>query len=490
MRAVYVHSNEKYVSKLFIAGLIVALFLSLFLTTHKAEAASVTIPSNGVQIKDSAGNLLQAHGGGIIKVGSYYYWFGENRSGDNLVACYRSTDLKTWEFRNNVLKHSSAPELATANIERPKVIYNASTGQFVMWMHKENGVDYSEARAAVAYSSTIDGNYTWQGSFQPQGQYMSRDDTLFVDDDGSAYFISSARENLDTHIYKLSSDYRSIASLVQKVWVGSQREAAAMFKRNGVYFLVTSGATGWAPNQMKYGTATSIAGTWSALSNVGDGTSFDSQPAYIVPVQGTSTTSYLYIGDRWAGAWGGIVNDSRYVFLPISFPSNTSMSLTYYDKLTIDTATGTISGSNYSINSTTNYKILNRNSNKSLAVSGTDKTLSAAPIQQFTDTTSLFQRWQFVKKANGYYSIINKQSGKYMDINGQSTADGATNIQYASNGGKNQEWLLVDLENGYYAIENRNSRKFMDISGSSTADGGQNIQYTWNGGNNQQWTIN
>jgi hypothetical protein len=310
MRAVYVHSNEKFVGKLFIVGLIVALFLSLFLTTQKAEAASVTIPSNGVQIKDSAGNLLQAHGGGIIKVGSYYYWFGENRSGDNLVACYRSTDLKTWEFRNNVLKHSSAPELATANIERPKVIYNASTGQFVMWMHKENGVDYSEARAAVAYSSTVDGNYTWQGSFQPQGQYMSRDDTLFVDDDGSAYFISSARENLDTHIYKLSSDYRSIASLVQKVWVGSQREAAAMFKRNGVYFLVTSGATGWAPNQMKYGTATSIAGTWSALSNVGDGTSFDSQPAYIVPVQGTSTTSYLYIGDRWAGAWGGIVNDS------------------------------------------------------------------------------------------------------------------------------------------------------------------------------------
>ena len=45
----------------------------------------------------------------------------------------------------------------------------------------------------------------------------------------------------------------SIASLVQKFWVGSQREAAAMFKRNGVYFIVTSGATGWTPNQMKYG---------------------------------------------------------------------------------------------------------------------------------------------------------------------------------------------------------------------------------------------
>jgi hypothetical protein len=47
-----------------------------------------------------------------------------------------ATDLKTWEFRNNVLIHSSATELRRANIGRPKVICNSSTGQFVMWMHK------------------------------------------------------------------------------------------------------------------------------------------------------------------------------------------------------------------------------------------------------------------------------------------------------------------------------------------------------------------
>jgi hypothetical protein len=127
-----------------------------------------------------------------------------------------------------------------------------------------------------------------------------------------------------------------------------------MFKRNGVYFIVTSGATGWSPNQMKYGTATSIAGTWSALSNAGDSTASDTQPAVIIPVQGTSTTSYLYVGDRWAGAWGGIVNESRYVFLPLAFPTNTSMTFTYYDKVTIDTATGSITGSNYSFSASTN----------------------------------------------------------------------------------------------------------------------------------------
>ncbi|MGK7534748.1 hypothetical protein, partial [Salmonella enterica] len=79
---------------------------------------------------------------------------------------YRSTDLRTWEFRHHVLTQASHPELSVANIERPKVIYNASTGQYVMWMHKENGSDYGEARAAVATSPTVDGDYTYRGSFR------------------------------------------------------------------------------------------------------------------------------------------------------------------------------------------------------------------------------------------------------------------------------------------------------------------------------------
>ena len=164
-----------------------------------ARAATVTV-TNGVQFTDTSGNPLHAHGGGMIKVGSYYYWFGENRNDNNTfryVSVYRSTDLRNWEFRNNVLTQSSAAELNVSNIERPKVIYNSSTGQYVLWMHWENGSDYGQARVAVATSSTVDGNYTYRGSFRPLG-YDSRDMTVFRDDDGSAYLISSTRVNIDT----------------------------------------------------------------------------------------------------------------------------------------------------------------------------------------------------------------------------------------------------------------------------------------------------
>src|SRR3954453_19858342 len=85
-------------------------------------AAAEVVVTNATQFVDTTGAVVHAHGGGVIKVGSYYYWFGENRNPDNTfryVSAYRSTDLKTWQFRGNVLSQSSAPELATAYIERP-----------------------------------------------------------------------------------------------------------------------------------------------------------------------------------------------------------------------------------------------------------------------------------------------------------------------------------------------------------------------------------
>ncbi|XXY35165.1 hypothetical protein WMF04_31225 [Sorangium sp. So ce260] len=72
------------------------------------------------------------------------------------------------------------------------------------------------------------------------------------------WIFEAQAANADLHIYRLTSDYLYVSSLVQILWAGSWREAPASFKRNGVYFLLTSGATGWDPNQQKYATASSI----------------------------------------------------------------------------------------------------------------------------------------------------------------------------------------------------------------------------------------
>jgi hypothetical protein len=458
--------------------------LAQSLLVSPAHAAAVTV-TNGTQFTDTTGAVVHAHGGGVIKVGSYYYWFGENRNADNTfryVSVYRSTDLKTWEFRNNVLTQNSAAELNRANIERPKVIYNSSTGQYVMWMHKENGSDYGEARAAVATSPTVDGNYTYRGSFRPLG-YMSRDITLFRDDDGTAYMISAANENADLHVYRLSADYLTVTARVQRLWPGSWREAPAMFKRNGVYFLLTSGATGWSPNQQKYATATSVTGTWSALQNVGDGTAFGSQTAYVLPVQGSQTTSYLYLGDRWAGAWGGRVNDSQYVWLPLQFPSNTTMTMSWFNQVTIDTATGVIQG----VGGGASYiSLVARHSGKCADVSD-ESTADRAAIIQWPCTGGANQQWQAVDVGGGYVQLRARHSGKCLDVSSGSTADGARLLQWPCGSGANQQWQAVDAGGGYVQYRARHSGKCIDVSNSSTADGATLQQWACTGGTNQQW---
>ncbi len=197
-----------------------------------------------------------------------------------------------------------------------------------------------------------------------------------------------------------------------------------MFKRGSVYFLVTSGATGWDPNQGKYATASSITGTWSGLSNFGDGTTYDSQSAYVLPIEGSSSTTYLYMGDRWAGAWSGKVMESRYVWLPLQFPTSTSLTMNWGSNVSIDTSTGAVTASSPAIDTNAYYLLENRNGGKDLNVLN-QGTANGDNLEQYIDSGWFSQQWKFVSAGSGYYKIQNRASGKLVGVENGSTADGA-----------------------------------------------------------------
>ncbi|MEV4558105.1 RICIN domain-containing protein [Kitasatospora sp. NPDC049285] len=449
-----------------------------------AAGVDVTV-ANASQFTDASGKAVQAHGGGVIKVGGYYYLFGEDRNADNTfhyVSVYRSKDLKTWQFRRHVLTQATNPELASANIERPKVIFNSTTGEFVMWMHKENSTDYGEARAAVATSKTVDGDYAWQGSFRPLGDQMSRDITLFKDDDGTAYMISASNENRDLHVYRLSADYKSIDAQVQNLWVGQSREAPAMFKRNGVYFLLTSGATGWSPNQQKYGTATSVTGHWSDLKDVGDSTTFGSQTAYVLPVQGTASTDYLYLGDRWGNSFGGMVNDSRYVWLPLAFPTATTLSMEYFPEVAINAARGTVSGVGGP------WETLSAGHSGKCVDLADWSTADGAKVDQWGCNWGLNQQYWFKDTGGGAVQLVNRYSGKCASVDGASTEDGAKVVQNTCDAASlGQLWKPQSTGTAFTLVASV-SGKCLDVADKSTGDGAALIQWACNGGANQTWT--
>ena len=117
-----------------------------------------------------------------------------------------------------------------------------------------------------------------------------------------------------------------------------------MFKRDGVYFMLTSGNSGRQPNQQECATATSITGRWAAMADAGDDTGYGSQTTFVLPVQGAQGTSYLYVGDSWGNSMGGMVNDSQYNWLPLTFPVKTTMNLPWYPQVAVDTVAGTVTG--------------------------------------------------------------------------------------------------------------------------------------------------
>ncbi len=164
----------------------------------------------------------------------------------------------------------------------------------------------------------------------------------------------------------------------------------------------------------------------------------------------------------------------------------------YLDQLSIGSGSNTGSSSNttqqVTFNSTTKYKLVNRNSGKVLDVQYGSKD-DGANVLQYTYQGNANQKWYLEPTGDGYYYITNAYTGKVADVSGKSKDNNGDVIQWTKNGGANQQWKIEATDSGYYKLINRNSGLALDVSGKSTADNGDVIQYTYKGGANQQWKI-
>ncbi len=292
---------------------------------------------------DDRGRHVQAHGGGILKVGDTWYWFGEDRSQDNdpakrYVSCYSSTDLARWTFRNQVIRLADPENFGRGWVlERPKVFYNAKTRQYVMYMHIDGNTPegaYKIARVGVAVSDRIDGDYKYLRSFRPLG-HESRDIGQFIDDDGTAYLIFEDRP-FGFRIARLSDDYLSVEKEI--CLVPAHMEGGAIVHYEGLYYVVGSALTGWAPNPNKYATAQRLEGPWSEFRDIAppETKTYGSQSTMLVKVAGTKKTSVILMADIWKPRtqW-----DSRYLWMPVEIGGG-KMWLPEPKPWTIDVATG------------------------------------------------------------------------------------------------------------------------------------------------------
>jgi endo-1,4-beta-xylanase len=134
------------------------------------------------------------------------------------------------------------------------------------------------------------------------------------------------------------------------------------------------------------------------------------------------------------------------------------------------------------------YVLINRNSGKVLDVCGVS-TADGACIQQYARWDGQNQQFQFVDSGGGYYRLRARHSGKVLDVYNWSTANGAAIAQWTDHNGNNQQWSLANSSGGYVRLISRHSGKALDVQNAATNDGGAIVQYTDWGGNNQQWQL-
>jgi hypothetical protein len=307
----------------------------------------------GLPWPDTDGVHINAHGFCIVPHAGKFYWYGshkiaglsESQKNEAGVRCYVSSDLLNWTNAGLVLDVSApgmAPEVAAAGIlDRPKVIFNAVTKQFVMYFKLYPPKTPSGAlRTDVAYTGTAVST-TPTGSFEYKGRFLgggsdtgSGDFAIFQDTDGAVYHIAvrkpdTRRKDKPLVCGLLSADgLKPVGDYVVMEGVMNATEAPALFRHAGKYYLLGSGSSGWTPNAARMFVADHLTGPYQSLGNPCHGVNPHNQLGPELTFGGQSTF-VLPVPDREAQfiAMFDINNPSDpinagYIWLPLEFSAD------------------------------------------------------------------------------------------------------------------------------------------------------------------------
>ena len=121
----------------------------------------------------------------------------------------------------------------------------------------------------------------------------------------------------------------------------------------------------------------------------------------------------------------------------------------------------------------TNYRLVNRNSGRALAIAGGATTDGASVVQLASGGA-----WTANTTPGGAYTLSYTASGKLLDVPGFSTTLGQQLDQWTANGGSNQQWYLQPTSDGYFTIVSVYNGLAADDYNWNTSDGAAVAQYT------------
>ena len=225
--------------------------------------------------------------------------------------------------------------------------YNPKTGKVVLSSHYEDENGYTAAKIYLA-QITPKGKLEVGTMERPLG-HDSRDQSLFIDEDNTAYLLSATNTNSDINIYKLDASWTKPVELVNTICKGLHRETPAIIKKDGEYYFFSSKASGWYPSQTMYTSTTDLAGEWTPIREIGNNTTFDAQFNRISKV-GTTYGVWSY---HWGAQRKYKTPDGNFPRISIAAFNKGYASMDYYRYLEFSDKYGIIpvqNGKNLTLN--------------------------------------------------------------------------------------------------------------------------------------------
>jgi hypothetical protein len=268
---------------------------------------------------DTEGRPIQAHGASIFYENGIFYWYGEDRSrtipGSGIyhwgVRAYSSNDLTVWKDEGLILppdeNDRGSPVHPSRNMDRPHILYNDRTKQYVMWIKIINTgeTDHYVQYMTIAAADRFLGPYKIVKTLHPLGM-NSGDFDLVMDESGHKAYIYFERVHSELICADLAGDFLGLTGYYSTHFPRKQppfvREAPAFFKRKGKMYLITSGTTGFFPNPSEAAEADSFHGPWTLLGDphINDRShrSFNSQISSVFR-HPYKKDLYIALADRW-----------------------------------------------------------------------------------------------------------------------------------------------------------------------------------------------
>lgn len=283
---------------------------------------------------DSDGKPIQAHGFQVVydEKEQTYYWYGEDKSyttkGSNVwtygVRCYSSKDFYNWTDCGHIVFPDTIDALSpihfSQGLDRPHIIYCPKTKKYVCWIKNLND---STQYFITLQSDRFMGPYSIANrGFLPEG-YESGDFDLWCDPATGRGYVWFERPHWELICASLSADFTHTEGRVSHHFVGRTppftREAPTHFVYDGRHYLVTSGTSGYYPNESMVCSFTNPHGEYTELGSPHPSdtthTSFYSQITSVVriPRSDASADGFLYVAlaDRWMPQCVGTVEPQR-----------------------------------------------------------------------------------------------------------------------------------------------------------------------------------